>query len=200
MRRFGSSFHLTPRVSPIVNERRLPNGWEEDIHPEGLPLYSIVINVRDRRIRVHTDLALRRLENHSVIARALDMFSNLAHDCNELHDSDFEDSDIEACILVSEKFPDEFGYYLANHRSQTIFWLEDVEHDDIVMMGLGAVDSDVLQLKLEALYWRHVTDFPCRSSLSSEVWEKLSPMILVGAVGTPICHGCGCVAGYSAFV
>ncbi|KAG8934859.1 hypothetical protein FRC01_014025 [Tulasnella sp. 417] len=171
-----------------LKEQRIPNGWEENIHPEGLPLYSIVINSRNRRIRVHTDLALRRSENHSVISRALDMFSKLAHECNELHDPDFEDSDIEACLVVSEKFPDEFGYYLANHRTQTIFWLEDIEPNGIAMLRLNdAVDADILQLKLEVLYWRHVTDFPCHCSLSSEVWEKLSPMILVGAVDQEYC-------------
>ncbi|KIO22650.1 hypothetical protein M407DRAFT_27836 [Tulasnella calospora MUT 4182] len=153
---YGPSLSLTPRISPIVKGKLLPDGWEEDIHPEGLLLYSTVLTVRTRRIRVHTDLALRRFENHSIIARALDRFSKLAHDCNELHDSDCEDSDIEACIVVSEKFPDDFGYYLANHRSQTIFWLEDIQHKSVEGMGLSALDSDILQLKLEALYWRHV--------------------------------------------
>ncbi|KAG8909518.1 hypothetical protein FRC00_009955 [Tulasnella sp. 408] len=170
-----------------INKRRIPNGWREDIHPEGLLLYSTVVDVRKRHIRVHTDLALRLSENHSVIARALDMFIKLAHECNELHDSEVEDSDIEACIVVSEKFPDEFGYYLANHQSQTVFWLEDIEQERIDQMRLSALDSDILQLKLETLYWRHVTDFPCHCSLPSEVWEKLSPMILVGAVDQEYC-------------
>ncbi|KAG8930084.1 hypothetical protein FRC00_001280, partial [Tulasnella sp. 408] len=170
-----------------LNERRIPNGWREDIHPEGLLLYSTVVDVRKRHIRVHTDLALRLSENHSVIARALDMFLKLAHECNELHDSEVEDSGIEACIVVSEKFPDEFGYYLANHQSQTVFWLEDIEQERIDQMRLSALDSDILQLKLETLYWRHVTDFPCHCSLPSEVWEKLSPMILVGAVDQEYC-------------
>ncbi|KAG8945848.1 hypothetical protein FRC00_009920 [Tulasnella sp. 408] len=170
-----------------TKKRRIPNGWREDIHPEGLLLYSTVVDVRKRHIRVHTDLALRLSENHSVIARALDMFLKLAHECNELHDSEVEDSDIEACIVVSEKFPDEFGYYLANHQSQTVFWLEDIEQERLEQMGLSALDSDILQLRLETLYWRHVTDFPFHCSLSSEVWEKLSPLILVGAVDQEYC-------------
>lgn len=181
-------------VSPIVNKRRIPDGWREDIHPEGLPLYSTVVDARKRHIRVHTDLPLRLAENHSIIARALEMFSKLARECNELYDSDVEDSDIEACIVVSEKIPDEFGYYLVNHQSQTVFWLEDIEHERIEKMRLSALDSDILQLRLETLYWRHVTDFPCHCSLSSEVWEKLSPMILVGAVGTSMLPGCVCFA------
>ncbi|KAG8902525.1 hypothetical protein FRC01_009557, partial [Tulasnella sp. 417] len=116
------------------------------------------------------------------------MFLKLANECNELHDPDFEDSAIEACLVVNEEFPDEYGYYLANHRTQTIFWLEDIEHNGIEMMRLNdALDADILQLNLEVLYWRHVTDFPCHCSLSPEVWEKLSPMILVGAVDQEYC-------------
>ncbi|KAG8970762.1 hypothetical protein FRC05_011713 [Tulasnella sp. 425] len=174
-------------LCPIVKEHRLPEGWEEDIHPEGQLLYSTVITIRDRHIRVYTDFALRVAENHSLIKRAVEMLSRLANECDELHNPQVKDSDIEACIVVQERAPEEFGYYLVNHRDQIIFWLEDIEHQAIRMMDLDALDSDILRLKLEALYWRHVTDFPCRCSLSSKVWEQLSPLILVGAVDQEYC-------------
>lgn len=127
------------------------------------------------------------------------MLSRLANECDELHNPQVKDSDIEACIVVQERAPEEFGYYLVNHRDQIIFWLEDIEHQAIQMMDLDALDSDILRLKLEALYWRHVTDFPCRCSLSSKVWEQLSPLILVGAVGTLRLHICcwGKITDYS---
>lgn len=160
----------------------------------------MVINARDRPIRVHTDFALRRAKNHPLIKRAVEVFSELAGECEELHNPEFEDSDIEACIVIRESAPEEFGYYLANHRDQTIFWLEDIEDQEIQAMGLYASDSDILRLRLQSQYWRHVTDFPCRCSLSSKVWEQLSPLILVGAVGTLMFLSCGWGKNHSRFL
>ncbi|KAG8969431.1 hypothetical protein FRC05_001066 [Tulasnella sp. 425] len=176
--------------SPIVQSPSLPDGWEEDVSPGGQLVYSKPIDSRGCQIRVNTDFALRPTENHSAIDQAVKRLSNLANDCEELQsDAAFKSDVIEACILVPEhpKHLGEFGYYLVNHQDRTIFWLEEI---DLKEMGLKAHHADILRLKLEALYWRHlealywrhVTDFPCRCSLSAKVWEELSPLLILGAV------------------
>ncbi|KAG8969432.1 hypothetical protein FRC05_001067 [Tulasnella sp. 425] len=159
---------------PIVQSPSLPDGWEEDVSPGGQLVYSKLIDSRGCQIRVNTDFALRLTKNHSAIDQAVKKLSNLANACDELEsDAAFKRDVIEACILVPEhrKTQDEFGYYLVNHQDRTIFWLEEI---DLEEMGLKAHDADILRLKLEALYWRHVTDFPCRCSLSAKVWEELA--------------------------
>ncbi|KAG8970765.1 hypothetical protein FRC05_011716 [Tulasnella sp. 425] len=117
-------FKSGPQPIPKVNN--LPDGWVEDIHPEGQLLYSKVVSSCGLNIRVHTDLPLRSTENHPVILVAFGRLSQLLESSEELHNAQLKDSEVEACILVSDDFPDEFGYYLVNHRDQTTFWLQEV--------------------------------------------------------------------------
>lgn len=180
--------------SPIAQSPSLPDGWKEDISPGGQLVYSKLIESRGCQIRVNTDFALRPTKNHSAINQAVEELSKLANSCDELEsDAVFKRDVIEACILVPEhpKTPGEFGYYLVNHQDRVIFWLED--NLDLEDLALEAHDMDVLRLKLEGLYWRHVTDFPCRCSLSPEVWEQLGPLLISGAVGTLMHIDCGYV-------
>ncbi|KAG8911305.1 hypothetical protein FRC00_006731, partial [Tulasnella sp. 408] len=93
-------------------------------------------------------------------------------------------SEIEACIIVKESFLQEIGYYLANHRDQTIFWLEDVNPDALDMWGM---EADIYQHKLTAQYWRHVIDFPNYCSLPPKVWDQLGPLLLLGTVDQEYC-------------
>lgn len=166
---------------PIQRVNNLPDAWVEDVHPEGQLLYSRDLSSRNLKIRVHTDLALRDTENHLVIKSATDRLQESLDSSSELHDACLEGSDIEACILVREEFPEEFGYYLVNHEDQTVFWLEEVMARDVDMW---AYDEDIYRHKLAEQYWRHVTDFPHYCRLSSKVWEQLGPLMLLGAVGT----------------
>ncbi|KAG8964887.1 hypothetical protein FRC05_003543 [Tulasnella sp. 425] len=161
--------------------KAVPNEWVEDIHPEGQLLYSKVVSSHDLKIRVHTDLALRDTQNHPIILAAFGRLSQLLESSEELHNAELKDSEVEACILVSDDFPDEFGYYLVNHRDQTAFWLQEVNASDLDMW---AYDEDLYRHKLAEQYWRHVTDFPHYCSLSPKVWDQLGALMLLGAVGT----------------
>ncbi|KAG8934860.1 hypothetical protein FRC01_014026 [Tulasnella sp. 417] len=165
---------------PIQKINNLPDSWVEDIHPEGQLLYSCLIPSRDLEIRVHTDLALRKTENHLTIKSAIERLSESLNSSSELHEAGVISSNIEACIIVREDYPDEFGYYLVNHEDQTVFWLEEVMAREVDMW---AYDEDIYRHKLAEQYWRHVTDFPHHCSLSSKVWDQLGPLMLLGAVG-----------------
>ncbi|KAG8969433.1 hypothetical protein FRC05_001068 [Tulasnella sp. 425] len=141
---------------PIVQSPSLPDGWEEDVVPNGQLVYSKLIDSRDCHIRVNTDLALSRTKNHSAMNQAIEKLSDLAKICDELQsDAALKRDVIEACILVPEhpETPEEFGYYLVNHRDRIVFWLEDI---DLEKLGLKTHDADILRLKLEVLYWRHI--------------------------------------------
>ncbi|KIO22649.1 hypothetical protein M407DRAFT_27835, partial [Tulasnella calospora MUT 4182] len=169
-------FRSGPR--PIQKVNNLPDEWVEDVHPEGQLLYSRVLSSRNLKARVHTDLALRNIENHLIIKGATDRLLGSLDSSPELHDAGLVDFDIEACILVREDYPDEFGYYLVNHPDQTVFWLEEVMARDVDMW---AYDEDIYRHKLAEQYWRHVTDYPHHCSLSSKVWDQLGPLMLLGA-------------------
>ncbi|KAG9022735.1 hypothetical protein FS837_006177, partial [Tulasnella sp. UAMH 9824] len=171
------AFRSGPR--PIQKVNNLPDAWVEDVHPEGQLLYSRVLSSGSLSIRVHTDLALRDTENHLVIKSATDRLQDSLDSSSELHEAGLGGSDIEACILVREEFPEEFGYYLVNHQDQTVFWLEEVMARDVDMW---AYDEDIYRHKLAEQYWRHITDFPHYCCLSDKVWEQLGPLMLLGAV------------------
>ncbi|KAG8949397.1 hypothetical protein FRC04_008632 [Tulasnella sp. 424] len=176
----GSGVVFKSGPQPIQKINNLPDEWVEDIHPEGQLLYSKVVSSRNLKIRVHTDLALRNTESHTVILAAFGRLSQLLDSSEELHQAGLEGSEMEACILVSDDFPDEFGYYLVNHRDQTTFWLQEVTASDLDMW---AYDEDIYRHKLAEQYWRHVTDFPHYCCLSPKVWDQLGPLMLLGAVG-----------------
>ncbi|KIO22637.1 hypothetical protein M407DRAFT_27825 [Tulasnella calospora MUT 4182] len=169
---------------PIQLLHDIPYGFDEDTHPEGQLLYSKIIPSGDLKIRVHTDLALRFKKNHPIIHNATHRLLNLLDTCSSLHSSGMRGSEIEACIIVSESSQEEFGYYLANHRDQTIFWLEDVNPD---ALNMWSQDADIYQHKLTAQYWRHVIDFPHHCSLPPKVWDQLSPLLLLGTVDQEYC-------------
>ncbi|KIO22648.1 hypothetical protein M407DRAFT_27834 [Tulasnella calospora MUT 4182] len=176
-------FRSGPR--PIQKVNNLPDEWVEDVHPEGQLLYSRVLSSRNLKIRIHTDLALRKTENHLIIKGATDRLLESLDSSPDLHDVGLVDSDIEASILVREDYPDEFGYYLVNHQDQTVFWLEEVMARDVDMW---AYDEDIYRHKLAEQYWRHVTDYPHHCSLSSKVWDQLGPLMLLGAVDQEYCE------------
>ncbi|KAG8970768.1 hypothetical protein FRC05_011719 [Tulasnella sp. 425] len=148
----GSQVVFKSGPQPIQKINNLPDEWKEDIHPEGQLLYSKVVSSGDLNIRVHTDLPLRSTENHPVILAAFGRLSQLLESSEELHNAQLKDSEVEACILVSDDFPDEFGYYLVNHRDQTTFWLQEVPASDLDMW---AYDEDIYRHKLAEQYWRH---------------------------------------------
>ncbi|KAG8970770.1 hypothetical protein FRC05_011721 [Tulasnella sp. 425] len=180
----GSQVVFKSGPQPIQVINNLPDEWIEDIHPEGQLLYSKVVSSRGLSVRVHTDLPLRSTENHPVILAAFGRLSQLLESSEELHNAQLKDSEVEACILVSDDFPDEFGYYLVNHRDQTTFWLEEVNASDLDMW---AYDEDIYRHKLAEQYWRHVTDFPHYCCLSPKVWDQLGPLMLLGAVDQEYC-------------
>ncbi|KAG8970776.1 hypothetical protein FRC05_011727 [Tulasnella sp. 425] len=175
----GMIFINGPRpIQPLYD---IPQGWDEDVHPEGQLLYSKIVSSGDLKIRVHTDLPLRLKQNHPIIHSALNRLVNLLDKCHNLHNSGLRGSEIEACIIVREASPDEFGYYLANHQDQTIFWLEDVDPDALSMSGSSS-EAAIYQLRLTTQYWRYVTDFPHYCSLPPKVWDQLGPLLLLGVV------------------
>ncbi|KAG9022802.1 hypothetical protein FS837_006144, partial [Tulasnella sp. UAMH 9824] len=169
---------------PIQTQHDIPQGWDEDTHPEGQLLYSKIVPSGDLKIRVHTDLALRVKQNHPIIHSAIHRLLNLLDTCSNLHSSGLRGSEIEACIIVKESFLQEIGYYLANHRDQTVFWLEDVNPDALDMWG---PEADIYQHKLTAQYWRHVIDFPHYCTLPPKVWDQLGPLLLLGTVDQEYC-------------
>ncbi|KAG8964886.1 hypothetical protein FRC05_003542 [Tulasnella sp. 425] len=168
----GSQVVFKSGPQPIQKINNIPDEWVEDIHPDGQLLYSTVVSSRDLMIRVHTDVALRDTENHRNILAAFGQLSQLLDSSEELHNAELEDSEVEACILVSDDFPDEFGYYLVNHRDQTTFWLEEIKASDL---NMEAYDEDIYRHKLAEQYWRHVTDFPhycCLSPKAGTSWVR----------------------------
>ncbi|KAG9017972.1 hypothetical protein FRB90_012797 [Tulasnella sp. 427] len=173
-----------PGPQPIQQTYDLPPGWDEDVHPEGQLLYSTVVPSRDLKIRVHTDLPLRVKENQEIIANARNKLVDLLDACDKLHSSGVRGSDIEACIIVSAANPNEIGYYLANHRAQTVFWLHEV--NPVKDLELWSEDEDIYQLKLTAQYWRYVTDFPHHCTLSQRALDQLGPSVLLGAMGNTV--------------
>ncbi|KAG8915004.1 hypothetical protein FRC00_008845 [Tulasnella sp. 408] len=131
---------LITTTRPIQKAGNILDGWVEDVHPEEHLVYSRVLSSRNLEIRVHTDLSMRDMENRTVIKGAVDRLSTLLDSSDEIHAARLENWEVEACILVRDGSQDEFGYYLVNHRDQTVFWLEEVKPRD-VDVGTCAEDT-----------------------------------------------------------
>ncbi|KAI0738986.1 hypothetical protein C8Q80DRAFT_1203169 [Daedaleopsis nitida] len=125
----------------------LPEGWTTHIQPEGQRYFAHDTG------RVVTDAymynpSVRAKIMHfaAVVAKILEEQSIHLPDSAELYLSPEED-EADGC-----------GYYIADHASHTISWLEPVDSES---MGIpNSVSESNLRFSLEELYWSHIELFP----------------------------------------
>ena len=156
----------------------LPEGWCEFVQPEG-QLYFY-----HRRSRVVTDTNIRLQEKRDLVDEFILVLKGV------LKEKDVKISETMDIMFQLEE-DDEFGYYIADHKSCTIKWLQDVASDEV---GLGRPSSEVnlgtsysfgnsqhniinsfLGWLLTEQYWSHVEYFP--SHLAGIGMESVQELI-----------------------
>ncbi|KAI0631097.1 hypothetical protein C8Q77DRAFT_1062486 [Trametes polyzona] len=146
--------------------RYLPLGWSSHVQPEGQLYFS-----RDSSPRIVTDAYIycaviqqKVLSFAAVVAKVLDAKHISLPDSAEVY---LWPSDIE----------DECHYYVVDHTSQTMFWFEEVDLDQLCIPDV--VSESHLRAALGDLYWQHVEQFPshCPVGLSLAVDDLIAIFI-----------------------
>ncbi|KAG9014191.1 hypothetical protein FRB90_005528 [Tulasnella sp. 427] len=144
-------------------------GWRWHTTPEGDSYWSD----DQRKIITHIDPARSAIANS--IRSAYEMV------CNKIGDWEH----LEVFFNLSRETPETpFGaaleYYLVNHATREIFWIEDVKTEKV---GIGDVRSlEELKSALLPEYWIHIDYFPCHRAVGNEETEELSNALRHGAV------------------
>ena len=76
---------------------------------------------------------------------------------------------------------DDCNYYIADHTSQTVFWLTSDDSDDLCLSPV--VSRSHLKQQLQAQYWAHVENFCNHRRLDPNVLEELTQIFSHGLAG-----------------
>jgi len=132
----------------------LPPHWTMFIHPEGQPYYY-----RNNGLRIVTEASINRRE---VWDKLSEWISGIE---GALRCKGITPTDSMELFLQPNEYEDTCGYYLANHATRTLFWLDQVSSE---LIGYdGNTSFSHLKLSLERLYWAHVEYFPMHSDIIS---------------------------------
>ncbi|KAI8976713.1 hypothetical protein BD414DRAFT_467126 [Trametes punicea] len=124
----------------------LPPGWSPHVQPEGQLYFAL-----EDGLRFITDAYMHSRATQERVVR----FSNRVR---KILDGMHISLPASVEIYLTPYNEDQCGYYLADHASHTIAWLEVVDLDQL---GIPDVVSDShLRYALEDLYWQHIEQFP----------------------------------------
>ncbi|OJT02357.1 hypothetical protein TRAPUB_7140 [Trametes pubescens] len=130
--------------------RYLPSGWSSHIQPEGKRYF-----VRDSSPRIVTDAYIySSITQEKVLHFAAAVVKMIDAKQISLPDS------AEVYLSPSES-EDECGYYVADHATHILFWLEEVDLDQLSIPDV--VSEEHLRYTLGDLYWQHIEQFPSHS-------------------------------------
>ncbi|KAF8155638.1 hypothetical protein B0H34DRAFT_504436 [Crassisporium funariophilum] len=122
----------------------LPPQWSASVHPEGKAYFY-----RDSGLRIVTDSYLYTPAiGEKICAWSQEVEKQAASKDFILNES------VELFLQIED---DDCNYYFADHATQTLFWLEDLDTTELGL--LPVISSSHLKLLLEAQYWTHVENF-----------------------------------------
>ncbi|KAJ3555241.1 hypothetical protein NM688_g2688 [Phlebia brevispora] len=129
----------------------LPPYWERRVQPEGSTYF-----VRDSVPKVITSADME----DSTIQENIGTCIGAVH--KMLSEQNLKLSDSTELYLELDEEAESGRYYLVDHATRTLFWLESVETDELGIPK--TVSGDHLRSALEGQYWQHVEYFPCHQA------------------------------------
>ncbi|KAI0676467.1 hypothetical protein C8Q78DRAFT_961205 [Trametes maxima] len=126
----------------------LPQRWSFHVQPEGQPYFA-----SDSSPRFVTDAYIY---SSDVQQRILHFASLLQEVCEAAQITLPQSAEVYLC--PSSEAEDECWYYIADHASHTVSWLEEVDLDELRIQDV--MSESHLRLALEDLYWQHIEQFP----------------------------------------
>ncbi|KAI0720668.1 hypothetical protein C8T65DRAFT_826145 [Cerioporus squamosus] len=125
----------------------LPSGWSAHVNPEG-PLYFVYRS----DIALVTDAYVYTPSVQAKIAKFVALVKKT------LVEESISWPDSAELYLRPDEDEDTCGYFLLDHASQVVFWLEDVNTSDLGIME--TVSDSHLRWLLNSNYWSGVETFP----------------------------------------
>ncbi|KJA18436.1 hypothetical protein HYPSUDRAFT_45299 [Hypholoma sublateritium FD-334 SS-4] len=136
----------------------LPPSWSFTVHPEGKPYFY-----SEGQVSVVTECNIHQ----TAVAESIAAWT--AHVGKQATDQEINLTDSMEIYLQLEG--DDCNYYIADHATQTVFWLTSDESDDL---GLSPVVSrSHMKQQLQAQYWAHVENFCNHRRIDPSVLEEL---------------------------
>lgn len=129
----------------------LPPLWTSFTHPEGSPYF-----VRNSVPKVVTGAYIYDSAVQEQVLQWVKVVDEL------LSSKEIKNADSMELYLEPDEENDCCRYYLVDHASRVLFWLETVETEQLGM--LPTVSGDHLRSALEEVYWQHVEYFPCHEA------------------------------------
>ncbi|KAI0327219.1 hypothetical protein GY45DRAFT_1327922 [Cubamyces sp. BRFM 1775] len=144
-----SNMIITPGLFSYAREKEpsyLPLGWSPYVQPEGQVYFAFEGN-----LKFVTDAYLYTRESQDRVVR----FTKTARKAIEALQVTIPAT---AEIYLLPYDDEDCGYYIVDHATHTVSWLEAVDLDQL---GIPDVVSDShLRYALEELYWQHIEQFP----------------------------------------
>ncbi|TFK32373.1 hypothetical protein BDQ12DRAFT_692582 [Crucibulum laeve] len=131
----------------------LPTGWEQLIHPDGKPYF------RHPQRNIVTEADVRIEANHEALES---VYSEIDAMRSKLQ-PDIQASDKAELYLTIGKNSSENTYYFADHATQQVFWLQDVDISKLGGYPYGL--SNEYELYITRCYYMHLEHFPCHNEL-----------------------------------
>ncbi|KAF9555118.1 hypothetical protein CPC08DRAFT_712311 [Agrocybe pediades] len=143
-----------PAMTTVFQKPVPPPGWTRYVHPEG-PRYFV------RRSGNMNILTESDIFKHEILEQLEGDIATIEQFIGNNHDLVPSQSD----LVVDARSDDErvyTGYYFANHVTQTIFFLDDYEAENMDVWHLtpGAESECHLGHEIEAQYWYFILLFP----------------------------------------
>ncbi|KAJ4488647.1 hypothetical protein C8R41DRAFT_836431 [Lentinula lateritia] len=168
-----TTYTIEPMTRSFKFEKAIPTGWTKMIHPEGACYYVY------ENGRYYTDA---------------DVMDNLTKDRIMACMNDFDDFILSRGIQLSlranavfdiridQDDPERYtcGYYIADHTTRTVFWLDTVEADSFPVWWevKGVTSPTHIEHAVASLYWYHCHLFPHSYNLNVEAVDELRDIIL----------------------
>ncbi|KAJ7607872.1 hypothetical protein FB45DRAFT_1067628 [Roridomyces roridus] len=157
--------------------------WSRHTHPEGRP-YFVLVSIKFPSLKILTEdwiPSASASATHTRVVQKIELGLGLLRTGG----MDMQNVNLEAFIEVQDGGGGEpyAFYYLINHASRTIFWLQEVGFEGI---GLRDSTSDELRdMQLEELYWKHVEHFPMHlgpDGLGKDRFDALACVLAHGKI------------------
>ncbi|TFK53411.1 hypothetical protein OE88DRAFT_1806367 [Heliocybe sulcata] len=146
---------------------KYPERWEPQVHVEGARYYTH----SSRRYFTDEKLCVLPDEDLVLINRTVDYLEE------QLKGHGYTDADSLEIVLelVNE---DQCGYYIADNKEETIFWLHEYDAQSMVSEVQGVVPPEHLALATRTMYWLHYGLFPNHQKVSPEIVAELHGYLL----------------------
>ncbi|EMD36122.1 hypothetical protein CERSUDRAFT_85238 [Gelatoporia subvermispora B] len=165
-----AEIYIPPLTMQIVEEP-LPEGWTSCTHPEGV-MY-LLYKDESMHMFTHGDIRGSRYLN-DLVQRGLELYDILRKK------SVPGAPDTE--LFLECRTTGAYRYYFINHKTRSIFWLEQVKGCRVYGDVPGVQRLTDIKFALETQYWAHCESFPHERVVPAKLLRELKGTILHSAV------------------